>query len=718
MVAAVALFAACSGLQQVDAPQRDAETAVGDPVYQPMLVVGLPQLQIAAAAGRPLDAMTARNTPIGDVLLGMFKDSDINLMVDPAVQGTTCTFDIKHATVEEAFESLLRSLDLGYEWDGSFLRIRNAVQRTFYVDLLSATPDQDTGSTASTASTSATPPPTDFWTELQQMLPQLLGPAGKAIVNQAASTIHVEASPAAVERVREVIDTTMRRRNAQVSLEARLLEVRLNDKHSLGVNWSLLPGLFKSGKTGLTAGDGIVEQMAGSGASALTFGMLDAGDYSVFVDALQSQGQVRVLSSPHVSTMNNVPANIRVVDQIPVISREVITDQGVARSEFSVTFVEAGVTVQVTPMIGEDGQITVDVRPQITEQTGTVITPDALIEQPILSTRATSTVVRVPDGQAVVLGGLRSTRKDEVRQGVPFLMDIPLLGQLFSSTVQNRSEVELMIVLIPRVLDSAWIDEEVRRGAHRLQTMRRPFQWNSIALESFRPEDWSGGTLQGTPFASREPAVRTPSPPPPMPVTDQGLTVTRGGLAACALRRAQEAIDAGQPRQAVIWLEQALALEPRQVDAMVLAGVLLQRTGSHARARRWLDRAVELAPDDPLASTARGALELADGSPFAAMRYFAGAHARAKTPWSASNLAAAMLLAGQTKEAAALLHGAVTDAAPPELFANLTYVELVGGDRAAAAASLQQALAAGADPRNPRIHALQRMLELATAPKP
>lgn len=706
------LLAGCGSLPQVNPAQQDSQSAVGEPVYQPMLVVGLPQLQPTAPAGKPLEAMTARSTPISDVLLGMFKDSDINLLVDPAVQGTTCTFDIKHSTVEEAFESLLRSLDLGYEWDGSFLRIRNAVQRTFFIDLLSTTEAGPEGSGTTSTSGGHPAQQSDFWSEIQQVLPQVLGPNGRFVVNQSASAIHVEASPAAVERMQELVDTTMRRRNAQVSIEARLLEVRLADKHSMGVNWSLLPGLFKSGKTGLTASDGIVQQVASSGAQALTFGMLDAGDYSVFVDALQSQGQVRVLSSPHVSTMNNVPASIRVVDQIPIISREVITDQGVARSEFSVSFVEAGVTVQVTPMIGEDGQITVDVRPQITEQTGTVVTPDALIEQPILSTRSTSTVVRVADGQAIVLGGLRSTRKDEVRQGVPFLMDIPFLGQLFSSTVQNRSEVELMIVLIPRVLDSSWIDEEVRRGAHRLQSMRRPFQWNSIRMESVRPEDWSGGALQGQPFASSAPDTRTPASVPPVPAIDRGLTVTRSGLSERALQRAQQAIDAGQQRQAVVWLEQALALEPRQVDALVAAGVLSQHNGNHARARLWLDRAVALAPEDPLALTARGALELVDGSPFAAKRWFEAANARAKTPWSASNLAAAMLMAGETEAASKLLRAAVVDSAPPELFANLSFAEHAAGDQKAAVEHLQRALTAGADPRNPRIHALQRMLGL------
>jgi Flp pilus assembly protein TadD len=409
--------------------------------------------------------------------------------------------------------------------------------------------------------------------------------------------------------------------------------------------------------------------------------------------------------------MNNVPANIRVVDQVPVINRDIVDVQGVSRTSYAVKFVDAGVSVQVTPMIGEDGMITVDVKPQVTEQTGTVVTPDGLIEEPILSTRETSTIVRVADGQAIALGGLRSTRKDETRQGIPFLMDVPMLGQLFSSTVQSRTEVELMILLVPRILDSSWIDEEIRRGEHRLVNLRRPFQWNSIQLDSHRPEDWGAGALQIAPFAAAEPSARVPDAEPPPAAAGKNLSVTRDGLAGRLLVRAQKAIDEGQHRQAIVWLEEALALAPRRVDALVAAGVLSSRTGNRGRAHLWLERAVELAPDDPVALTALGALELLDASPRAAKGHLERAHAAIGTSTSASNLAAAMLLSGETEAARTLLRAAGDAQSPPELHANLAYAELATGNLTAARAAFERALAAGAEPRNPRVNALQRMLQ-------
>src|SRR5690606_3051145 len=188
-----------------------------------------------------------------------------------------------------------------------------------------------------------------------------------------------------------------------------------------------------------------------------------------------------------------------------------------------------------------------------------------------MSQRQATTLVRVSNGQAIALGGLRSTRKDEVRSGVPFLMNIPMLGQLFSSTVQSRTEVELMIVLVPRVLDDSWIAEEVRRGAHRLIELRRDFQWNSIQLEPYRTEDWSGGSLQGDAQSAPSPSVRIEESAPKAAPAEAGLTVTRRGLADHLLARAQDSLDSGDVAAATGAVDRALALDPSNSIALVAA---------------------------------------------------------------------------------------------------------------------------------------------------
>ncbi|MBL8726752.1 MAG: hypothetical protein JNK49_22110 [Planctomycetes bacterium] len=718
----LAAFLACTGCMangNAATASLDRDVGGGRPAYQPMLVVPLPSMQVAPPPGRAMDALQARRTPVGDVLLAMFKDSDINLLVDPQVQAAECTFDIKRSTVEEAFEALLASLDLGYEWDGSFLRVRETVRETLHVDIMSAPNNGggmgggngggNAGGNGGGNGGGAGAP--GFWEELQGALPRLLGEDARFVVNRAASAVHVEARPSGVQRLREMVGTATRRANKQVSLEARILEVRLDDRHSLGVNWSVLPKVFNSNKVGLAGAGAVIGQTAASGGSAFRFGLLDTNDFSLFVDALQSQGQVRVLSSPRISTMNNQPASIDITDQVPFITRDVITGTGVTNTQYGIEFAEVGVVLQVLPMIGEDGILSVAVTPQVREQTGTVVTPDGLVSAPIISQREATTLVRVADGQAIALGGLRSTRKDETRSGIPFLMNLPWLGQLFSSTVQSRTEVELMILLTPRVLDDTWIDEEVRRGAHRLVQLRRGFQWNSIDMERYRREDWQGGSLQGQAMAAKEPEVRIPDAPAPALPADRGLTVTRQGLAAHLLGRAQVELDAGQVTQAIATVERAIELEPTQVDALVAGGILHARQCNHARARHLLDRALALAGDHVPALMARGAVELDDGSPYAAKRYMQRAHELAHDSFTAANLGGALLALGDAQGARDLLRSAGAPGAPPELHSNLAFAELATGHVVEARESLNRALVAGADARNPRVAALQALVE-------
>lgn len=724
-VAGLLVMPGCRSPGATGKTPRDHESGGGQPVYQPMLVVPLPSLARELPAGRAMEALQARETPFGDVLLALFKDSDINLLVDPGVQARECTFDIKKSTVEETFDALLHSLDLGYQWDGSFLRIRDTVQETLHVDILDAAMAQGAamgggmggamagGAGGAGAGGGQGGGVAGFWDELQTAIPQLLGDSAKFVVNRSSSALHVEARPSGVAKLREMIDTSVRRANKQVSLEARVLEVRLDDAHSLGVNWSLLPQLFNSNKAGLAGGGAVAAQTAASGGTAFRFGILDTGDFSVFVDALQTQGEVRVLSSPRVSTMNNQPASINITDQIPIITRDIINAVGVSQTQYGVEFADVGVQLQVQPMIGEDGILSVAITPQIREQTGTVVTPDGLVSAPIISQRQATTLVRVADGQAIALGGLRSTRKNETRSGIPFLMDIPWLGQLFSSTVQSRVEVELMILLTPRVLDDTWIEEEVRRGSHRLVQLRRGFQWNSIGLEGFRPEDWQGGSLQGRAMAASDPEVRRPDNLPAATPADAGLTVTRRGLASHLLARAQGELDRGQLHAALATIERALALDPTDPDGLVAAGVLHSRLGNLGKARAALDRAVGLHPDHVVALTARGAVELADGSPYAARRYMERAHALGQTTLTAANLGGALLALGDVPAAREFLRGTADPKAPPELHANLAYAELATGHLLEARESLRRALVGGADARNPRLVALTALIEAA-----
>jgi MSHA biogenesis protein MshL len=322
-----------------------------------------------------------------------------------------------------------------------------------------------------------------FWEEVADQPAEVLGDGASFVINRTASTIHVQARPSGIGRLREIVGTTTHRANQQVSLEARILEVRLDDEYSLGINWSLLARPVQQQQDRPRRRRLGRRQTAASGGTALTFGVLDTGDFSVFVDALQSQGQVRVLSSPRVSTLNNQVGDDRRHRPDPLHHARGHHDQGVARTEFNVEFVESGVELERAAADRRRRLLSVAITPSVREQIGTAVTPDGIVSVPSSANGRRRRRVRVADGQAIALGGLRSTRKSESREGVPFLMDVPWLGQAVlehrAGTLRGRADDRAGAARARRHLDR----RGAARGSHRLVQLRRGFQWNSIRLD-------------------------------------------------------------------------------------------------------------------------------------------------------------------------------------------------------------------------------------------
>ena len=725
LIALALASAACTtqGHQEERPGLSTASEPEPDP-FRPMLVLPLPSLESKKDVGTPLSTLKGRDADIRDVLLSLFKDSDINLLVDPDVQGTA-TFDVKGSTVEKAFETLLRTLDLAYQWDGEFLRVRTKKRETFFVDLLGQDPSQ--GSTTSGAGTQGGSSQgggtgggdLDTWDSLQEDLEKITEGQGSLLINPLAGTIEIEAAPSVVDRVRNYLHHTVKRLSRQVSIEARLLEVSLKDEFKLGVEWSLLPGLFNTKNLGTLAGGAMVNQTLRSGASAINVGILKPNEWSVFVDALQKQGQVQILSSPRVSTMNNKPASIRLVRNVPVIERDVIDAGGGPRTEYSVRFVEAGITVMVVPQVGEDGLITVAVNPRIIEITGQVSTPDGALTEPILDTRETTTQVRVADGQTIVLGGLRTSRKIEDTEGVPFLQDVPLLGYLFQKQIQQKEEVELMFTLVPRILDTAWIKEENQRGLDRLFLTARPFRWGPVDMNRDQGVDWRRGFLAGKPGFGDHPGIRITAKPQSTKVQGgKSLTVTREGLAALKAQRARQSWLMGESSNSMSLLEEVAELDPRRVDALVFAALLEIRERKYLEARRNLARALVTDPKNPIVIEAKGSLEFQVGAPEAAVKNLSHAYVLAPNAITANNLAAAMISMGQKKTAKELLEEQSRKPEPPaEIFGNLAFLQIEAKQIDQAKATLDKGLGYGLDRRDPRIRALYRLIQKAEEAK-
>jgi len=284
----------------------------------------------------------------------------------------------------------------------------------------------------------------------------------------------------------------------QVILEAKILEVELSDGFQSGVNWSALgkgnngdsiiagqfggSSVFSSGVSNLQGQTDVLNpnNLAGirSDVASAFGGMfamsLDIGDFTGFLEFLETQGDVHVLSSPRVSTVNNQKAVIKVgTDEFFVT--DVNTNSNTSTSGSStnqsvnveLTPFFSGVALDVIPQISDDDVVTLHIHPSVSEvservkQLSLTTTSQLSVPLALSKIRESDSIVRARSGQVVVIGGLMQNQTRDITSSVALLGDLPLIGGLFRHKQQVTRKSELVILLRPIVVnnDSVWADE-------------------------------------------------------------------------------------------------------------------------------------------------------------------------------------------------------------------------------------------------------------------
>ncbi len=301
----------------------------------------------------------------------------------------------------------------------------------------------------------------------------------KLIINRSSGLIVVTDYPLTLNKVASYIETVEGSSQRQVSIQAKILEVILSDQYKEGINWNVVQSLprsinlswgltdskgttgFPGGATGITTGAqtgttaGSTIQTPGTFrikpfGGILAFGAV--GTDVVFSDIMQAisqQGNVKVLSSPTISTLNNQKAIIRAGNQDVFFITGAVATQTTVTQIIQPMTIDIGIILDVTPQIAEDGTIIMNIHPSITEKTGEKVTPDGKSTFPLLSVRETDTTVKVRDGQTIIIAGLMQEKKEETYIGVPVLRSVPLFGGLFRYRTKTKSNSELVIMITP-----------------------------------------------------------------------------------------------------------------------------------------------------------------------------------------------------------------------------------------------------------------------------
>jgi len=307
----------------------------------------------------------------------------------------------------------------------------------------------------------------DFWAELKTSLTAFVGTGGgrAVIVSPQAGLVTVRGLPQEITDVKKFIKDTESHLHRQVIIEAKIMEVTLNDDFQQGIKWEKVLDQVGSAEivystTGNVVGNVISNTIGG--VNSLAFSKQTNGsDFSGVIELLQTQGNVQVLSSPRITATNNQKAVIKVgEDEYFVTEVSSTTTTGTSTTttpEIELTPFFSGIALDVTPQISKDGSVILHVHPSVTlteEQNKTIHIGSETLILPLAqsSVRESDTIIRANSGEVVVIGGLIETYNVDMESKTPILGDIPYLGELFKNKSQTSQKRELVIMLKPIVV--------------------------------------------------------------------------------------------------------------------------------------------------------------------------------------------------------------------------------------------------------------------------
>ncbi|HLO64884.1 MAG TPA: pilus (MSHA type) biogenesis protein MshL [Azonexus sp.] len=530
----------------------------GDVVGQAMV----PPLQLdqpVAAKPEPRFNLAVNNAPVAQVLHALVSGTPYSMLFPPELSGTV-SLNLKSTTVREALETLREVYGYDYRIQGTRIYVQpNSIQtRIFKINYLAnrrqgmsdmrvtgSSPAVSAPTTTSGASSGAGTMPAgttgaqpqrandsarvqtssdyDFWKDLSSALNSIVGnqEGRNVIINAASGVVLVKASPAELRSVDEYLRATQLVVERQVMLEAKIIEVSLNDSYQTGINWSkfggllngnlafgtLAPGATLSGSTtlggsatGVTAGTvvnanpgtngSLTSSTAGRGFFGLAF---QSQNFAALLSFLEGQGDVQVLSSPRIATTNNQKAVLKVgTDDFFVTGVSTNTTStaagNVTTPNITLQPFFSGIALDVTPQIDDDGNIILHVHPSVSvveEKTKNVNLGDlGTFTLPLASStiNETDSIVRVQDGSIVAIGGLMSQEQNTSRYGLPGISGVPGVGALFGQKSVVNKKRELVILMRSTVIrdESAWRSVSVE-AQERLQGLdprqQRHIEW-------------------------------------------------------------------------------------------------------------------------------------------------------------------------------------------------------------------------------------------------
>lgn len=485
--------------------------------------------------------ITANGVPLKPFLQGMIEDSPYSVAFHPSARANV-SLDLKDVTISEVIKTLNSLYPVDIRFSGRVIQVFPAVVKTETIDInylmlkrygmtstnvssggivqnnggggssggssnssssgSSSSGSSNSNNTGNTGSNNSgnqsggfgggssgngsnvqTTSESDYWQELEDTLKMIMksdpNDGSSVVVSPQSGLVTVRGLPSDIQAVKDFIKRSEENLLRQVILEAKIVEVTLDDDYQQGINWQNV--ISHDGDTNFNFSTNQVSSFGNEltsrlgSVATLTFSNLD---FTGVVNLLQTQGNVQVLSAPRVTATNNQKAVLKAgQDEYYVTDVSNTTVTGTATTSTPEIDLEpffSGIALDVTPQISEDGEVVLHVHPSVTEtsEQQKVITLDE--EQYVLplaqsNIRESDTIIKAKSGEIVVIGGLMQSETKEYESRVPFVGAIPVLGNLFKSKQEVETKKELVILLKPTVVGSGTWQEQMKRSADLLK---------------------------------------------------------------------------------------------------------------------------------------------------------------------------------------------------------------------------------------------------------
>jgi len=496
-------FLGCSSIEKLNVQQVDhfpidefLESTLGQNFSDDDMLNMLDENMLAAEGEKEPEiklSFDVKNMPVKLFFEDLANSINKNILLSPQVN-MPITLKLNDVDLESIFLAIEDSYNLNVQKHEYGYRVStNSLQtRIFTINYLNIARkgQSDTGVSSGNISGENTQSSkvetsysSDFWSELEQTLKMMITnqSSNAVVVNPQAGMVIVKALSSELKIVERFLEQTELSSNKQVIIEAKILEVNLSDQYKTGINWNTFASQISQIGSNVLDGSFDGGQVTPISDVGGVFNLnVNSGNFSGILQLLQHQGEVQVLSTPRISTVNNQKAVIKVgTDEFFVTNIESSSSsEDAVAPGLSLTPFFSGIALDVTPQISLDNKVILHIRPSVTEvseKTKVLSIDNKTYQLPLAfsSIRESDSIIRAQSGEIIIIGGLLQNQQSNSQTGLPWFARLPIIGGLFGQTQDVKTKSELVILLKPMVVDADTWRNEVEKTFESTQFLEQ-----------------------------------------------------------------------------------------------------------------------------------------------------------------------------------------------------------------------------------------------------